>query len=60
PPARSTPASCLRMTMRRVSETPAKIKKGAPVLGEDNDFFYDEILVVDKAEQQELHDRGVI
>ena len=44
----------------KLSKTPAKIKKGAPVLGEDNDFFYDEILMVDKAEQQELHDKGVI
>ena len=44
----------------KMSKTPAKIKKGAPVLGEDNDFFYDEILMLDKAEQKELHAKGVI
>ena len=44
----------------KLSKTPAKIKKGAPVLGEDNDFFYDEILMLDKAEQKELHAKGVI
>ena len=44
----------------KLSKTPAVIEKGAPVLGEDNDFFYDEILMLDKAEQIELHDKGVI
>ena len=44
----------------KLSKTPAEIKKGAPVLGEDNDFFYDEILMLDKTEQRELHDKGVI
>ena len=29
-------------------------------MGEDNDFFYDEILMLDKAEQKELHAKGVI
>ena len=29
-------------------------------MGEDNDFFYDEILMLDKAEQKALHDAGVI
>ena len=36
----------------KLSKTPAKVRKGAPVLGEDNDFFYDEILMLDKAEQE--------
>ena len=44
----------------KLSKTPAKVRKGAPVLGEDNDFFYDEILMLDKAEQEVLHDAGVI
>ena len=44
----------------KLSKTPAKVRKGAPVLGEDNDFFYDEILMLDKAEQKALHDAGVI
>ena len=44
----------------KLSKTPAKIRKGAPVIGEDNDFFYDEILMVGKAEQKKLHDMGVI
>ena len=44
----------------KLSKTPAKIERGAPVLGQDNDFFYDEILMLDKAEQEALHAKGVI
>ena len=43
-----------------LSKTPAKIKKGAPALGDDNDFFYNEILMLDRAEQKDLHAKGVI
>lgn len=44
----------------KLSKTPASIHSGAPLLGQHNDFFYDQILMLDKAEQQELYAKGVI
>lgn len=44
----------------RMSATPAVIERGAPLLGEHNDFFYDNILALPKSEQRELYAEGVI
>ena len=44
----------------KMSKTPAKIARGAPLLGQDNDFFYDEILALGKDKQRELYAEGVI
>lgn len=44
----------------KLAKTPARIERGAPLLGQHNDFFYDDILMLDKAEQRELYAAGVI
>lgn len=44
----------------KLAKTPARIERGAPLLGQHNDFFYDNILMLDKAEQRELYAAGVI
>ncbi len=44
----------------KLDKTPARIERGAPLLGQHNDFFYDDILMLDKAEQRELYAAGVI
>ena len=44
----------------KLDKTPARIERGAPLLGQHNDFFYDNILMLDKAEQRELYAAGVI
>ena len=44
----------------KLAKTPARIQRGAPLLGQHNDFFYDDILMLDKAEQRELYAAGVI
>lgn len=44
----------------RMSKTPAAIERGAPLLGEHNDFFYDNVLALSKATQRELYAEGVI
>lgn len=44
----------------KLAITPARIQRGAPLLGQHNDFFYDDILMLDKAEQRELYAAGVI
>ena len=44
----------------KFSKTPAVIEYGGPLLGQDNDFVYKEILQMDDDEIQALHDEGVI
>ena len=44
----------------RLSETPPVIRHGGPILGNDNDFVYKELLDLDDARLGELHDKGVI
>ena len=44
----------------KLAKTPARIERGAPLLGQHNDFFYDNILMLNKAEQRELYATGVI
>ena len=44
----------------KLAKTPARIERGAPLLGQHNDFFYDDILMLDKTEQRELYAAGVI
>ncbi len=44
----------------KLSKTPASIDRGAPLLGQHNDFFYNDILMLDKDEQRQLYAEGVI
>lgn len=44
----------------KLAKTPARIERGAPLLGQHNDFFYDDMLMLDKTEQRELYAEGVI
>ena len=44
----------------RFSETPPLIRHGGPLLSNDNDFVYKELLDLDDATLSELHDMGVI
>ncbi|MDZ7378578.1 MAG: CoA transferase, partial [candidate division KSB1 bacterium] len=44
----------------RLSETPGKISRGAPQLGEHNEEVYGELLGLSREEQQQLRELGVI
>jgi crotonobetainyl-CoA:carnitine CoA-transferase CaiB-like acyl-CoA transferase len=44
----------------RLSQTPARLDRRAPLLGEHNDAVYDELLGIDAAERAELARAGVI
>lgn len=46
--------------MWRFSETPATITRHAPLLGEDNDYVFSEVLKMPKAEIQRLKEEKVI
>jgi len=44
----------------RLSDTPAKYTRAAPLLGQDNDYVYGELLGLSKAELTELRKQGII
>jgi benzylsuccinate CoA-transferase BbsF subunit len=44
----------------KLSRTPVTIERGAPLLGEDNDYVYGELLGLDATERRSLTDQGVI
>ncbi|MDH5695661.1 MAG: CoA transferase [Dehalococcoidia bacterium] len=44
----------------RLSDTPARYRRAAPVLGRDNDYVYGELLGMSQEEVAELKERGVI
>ena len=44
----------------KMSKTPAVIELGGPLLGQDNDFIYKELLSLDDGELEALHTKGVI
>ncbi len=44
----------------RLSDTPAKYNRAAPLLGQDNDYVYGELLGIGKGELAELRRGGVI
>ncbi|MEK0338378.1 MAG: CoA transferase, partial [Nitrosopumilus sp.] len=44
----------------KLSDTPAKYNRAAPVLGQDNDYIYSELLGMSEDEVAELREQGVI
>jgi crotonobetainyl-CoA:carnitine CoA-transferase CaiB-like acyl-CoA transferase len=44
----------------RLSETPAKYSRAAPLLGQDNEYVYGELLGLSETELTELKKRGII
>ena len=44
----------------KLSETPAKYNRAAPVLGQDNDYVYRELLGISQDELAELKEQGII
>ncbi|MBL7125433.1 MAG: CoA transferase, partial [Dehalococcoidales bacterium] len=44
----------------RLSDTPARYIRAAPILGEDNDYVYGELLGMSEDEVAELSEQGII
>jgi crotonobetainyl-CoA:carnitine CoA-transferase CaiB-like acyl-CoA transferase len=44
----------------RMSETPCEVWRAAPVMGQDNDWFFGELMGMSKDEIADLTARGVI